>query len=178
MKSLFVLLLLGAAPMWSQVNYGEVHLRIVDPSGAPISAVVALTCSGNGYDKSFPSDGAGIVLVKQIPYGVYQMKVSQTGLAPFSKTVVVRSALPVDEVARLRVASQITQITVSGTGPLIDPYLPSSVMQIGANEIERRLSALPGRSVQDLVASQPGWLYEGNAVLHPRGSEYQTQLAG
>ena len=24
--------------------------------------------------------------------------------------------------------------------------------------------------------SQPGWLYEGNAVLHPRGSEYQTQF--
>jgi hypothetical protein len=23
------------------------------------------------------------------------------------------------------------------------------------------------------VNSQPGWLYEGNAVLHPRGSEYQ-----
>ena len=28
----------------------------------------------------------------------------------------------------------------------------------------------------DLVNSQPGWLYEGNAVLHPRGSEYQTQF--
>jgi len=27
-----------------------------------------------------------------------------------------------------------------------------------------------------LVNSQPGWLYEGNAVLHPRGSEYQTQF--
>jgi outer membrane cobalamin receptor len=26
------------------------------------------------------------------------------------------------------------------------------------------------------VNSQPGWLYEGNAVLHPRGSEYQTQV--
>ncbi len=24
--------------------------------------------------------------------------------------------------------------------------------------------------------SQPGWLYEGNAVLHPRGSENQTQF--
>jgi hypothetical protein len=35
---------------------------------------------------------------------------------------------------------------------------------------------LPGRSLQDLVNSQPGWLYEGNAVLHPRGSEYQTQF--
>ncbi len=30
--------------------------------------------------------------------------------------------------------------------------------------------------MQDLVNSQPGWLYEGNAVLHPRGSEYQTQF--
>jgi hypothetical protein len=26
------------------------------------------------------------------------------------------------------------------------------------------------------VNSQPGWLYEGNAILHPRGSEYQTQF--
>ncbi len=30
--------------------------------------------------------------------------------------------------------------------------------------------------MQDLVITQPGWLYEGNAVLHPRGSEYQTQF--
>ncbi len=30
--------------------------------------------------------------------------------------------------------------------------------------------------MQDLVNSQPGWLYEGNAVLHPRGAEYQTQF--
>src|ERR1019366_1020647 len=37
-------------------------------------------------------------------------------------------------------------------------------------------SSIPGRSVVDLVNSQPGWFYEGNAVLHPRGSEYQTQF--
>jgi hypothetical protein len=49
-------------------------------------------------------------------------------------------------------------------------------MQIGAGQIEQRISSLPGRSVQDLVDTQPGWLYEGNAVLHPRGSEYQTQF--
>ena len=48
--------------------------------------------------------------------------------------------------------------------------------QIGSDTIEHRLSSIPGRSLQDLVNSQPGWLYEGNAVLHPRGSEYQTQF--
>ena len=61
-------------------------------------------------------------------------------------------------------------------GTLIDPDQPSSIMQIGSRQIQDRVQSLPGRSVQDLVVSQPGWLYEGNAVLHPRGSEYQTQL--
>ena len=49
-------------------------------------------------------------------------------------------------------------------------------MEIGSKQIEDRVQSLPGRSVQDLVVTQPGWLYEGNAVLHPRGSEYQTQF--
>jgi hypothetical protein len=47
---------------------------------------------------------------------------------------------------------------------------------MGLQTIQDRLTALPGRSMQDLVNSEPGWLYEGNAVLHPRGSEYQTQF--
>jgi len=37
------------------------------------------------------------------------------------------------------------------------------------------MTALPGRSLPDLVNTQPGWLLEANGILHPRGSEYQTQ---
>ena len=58
----------------------------------------------------------------------------------------------------------------------MDPYRPGSVNELGGKQIQDRLTALPGRGIQDLVNSQPGWLYEGNAVLHPRGSEYQTQF--
>src|SRR5215469_4891175 len=47
---------------------------------------------------------------------------------------------------------------------------------LGTETIEQRAESLPGRSLQELVNSQPGRLYEGNAVLHPRGSEYQTQF--
>ena len=46
---------------------------------------------------------------------------------------------------------------------------------MGTDTLEHRSTALPGRSVIDLVNSQPGWLLESNGVLHPRGSEYQTQ---
>jgi hypothetical protein len=72
--------------------------------------------------------------------------------------------------------SENASVKVTGTDTLMDPYRPGSVNELGAEQIQDRLTALPGRGIQDLVNSQPGWLYEGNAVLHPRGSEYQTQF--
>ena len=65
---------------------------------------------------------------------------------------------------------------VSAANTLIDPDQAGPLARLAQTYIQNRLSSLPGRSLQDLVNSQPGWLYEGNAVLHPRGSEYQTQF--
>ncbi len=97
-------------------------------------------------------------------------------LAPFSGSVEVRSAAPTDKLVKLGLVSIETTIEVTGSDTLIDPQSAGSVNQIGSEAIEGRVTSLPGRSLQDLVNSQPGWLYEGNAVLHPRGSEYQTQF--
>ena len=176
MKRLFVLVLLGVGFLSGQADTGEIHLRITDPSGAAMSAAVELSSVGNGYDKFFVSDGDGRALIQQIPFGVYRLQVRRAGFAVFSTTFPVSSSLLLDEAIQLRVAAQVTQIHVSATDTLINPDRPSAVIEIGENEIRQRLSSLPGRSVQDLVNSQPGWLCEGNAVLHPRGSEYQTQF--
>jgi hypothetical protein len=176
MKRLLFFLLLSALPLYSQVDAGELRLRVSAPSGVPVKSVVELVCAGNGFHKSLETDDSGAVSVKGIPYGVYQVQVEQPGFAPFSGSVEIRSALPVEEVVHLSLASLITNVTVVGDGTLIDPNRPGSVMQIGTPQIEQRVSSLPGRSVQDLVNSQPGWLYEGNAVLHPRGSESQVQF--
>jgi hypothetical protein len=176
MKSKFVLLLLTAVPAWCQVNYGEVRVEITDPSGAPIRASVEMICAGNGYDKTFTSDETGKVTILEVPYGIYQAQVRRPGFAALSNTVEVRSGVPVTAKLRLSLLAVKTQINVTGADTLIDLHGSSSVMQIGAKQIDQRVASLPGRSVQDLVNSQPGWLYEGNAVLHPRGSEYQTQF--
>ncbi|HTF68273.1 MAG TPA: TonB-dependent receptor [Edaphobacter sp.] len=176
MNRFLIVLLLSAVPALAQANYGEVRLKITGPSGTAIKAVVELICTGNAYDKSFATDDSGALSVKQVPYGVYRVQVQQAGFASSSKTIEVHSALLLEEPIQLSIASLITNVNVTDTGTLIDPYRPASVMQIGAEQINQRLASLPGRSVQDLVNSQPGWLYEGNAVLHPRGSEYQTQF--
>ena len=176
MNKLLTLLLLTALPAIGQVNYGELRLKLTDPSGTGVQASVELTCAGNGYGKTFTSDASGNLAVQSMPYGIYEIQVTKSGFAPLSTSVDVRSALPVSESIYLHVASVVTKVNVAATSTLIDPDSQSSVMQIGAKQIEERLSSLPGRSVQDLVNSQPGWLYEANAVLHPRGSEYQTQF--
>ncbi len=176
MKKLLALLWLVILPAAAQVNYGELHLTVADPSGMGIQATVELTCAANGYDQTLVSNASGELSVHSVPFGVYQVQVTKAGFTPFSTAVEIRSALPVPESIQLSLASVITKVNVTAADTLIDPASPSSVMQIGTRQIEQRLSSLPGRSVQDLVNSQPGWLYEGNAVLHPRGSEYQTQF--
>src|SRR5262249_60667798 len=59
--------------------------------------------------------------------------------------------------------------------PLIAAHDTTTSHRIGADALQRRSTALPGRSLPDLVSTQPGWLLEANGILHPRGSEYQTQ---
>src|SRR3989441_2705065 len=67
------------------------------------------------------------------------------------------------------------QVTVSADSTLLEPHQAPSIHRIGSETLEHRTPALPGRALPDLVNTQPGWLLEANGVLHPRGSEYQTQ---
>lgn len=141
-----------------------------------MKAAVRLTSSGSGYSNTFATDASGTASVQRLAYGIYLVSIDQPGFVSVSQPVEIHSAIPVDFTVRLQVAPVTTQVTVNNAATLIDPDRTGSVMQIGSKQIEQRLASLPGRSVQDLVNSQPGWLYEGNAVLHPRGSEYQTQF--
>jgi hypothetical protein len=101
--------------------------------------------------------------------------VSRDGFAPFSGLVEIRSALPTEYPVTLNLAAMQTQVTVSGDATLIDLRQAGTAHRIGAETMGQRTTALPGRALPDLVNTQPGWLLEANGILHPRGSEYQTQ---
>ncbi len=164
-----------AFPLLAQVNTGELRLRVTDQSGLGLEASVTISSEMNQYRTAFTTTNAGEVDIRKLTYGIYLIHAEKTGFTAATEEFEIRSAVPVEHTLKLTVAPVSASVNVS-SAPLVDPYLPSSVMQIGSNQIQERVGSLPGRSVQDLVNSQPGWLYEGNAVLHPRGSEYQTQL--
>ncbi len=175
-KALFVAVILWAVPILSQSSTGELRLTVTDPKGLGLKSTVELVSEGNEYRNTFTTDDEGTLDAKRLPYGVYEIEIRAKGFADDSEPIEIRSALPLDRTIQLKLGSVSESVKVSAAGTLIDPHRAGSVNEMGAETIENRLTALPGRSMQDLVNSEPGWLYEGNAVLHPRGSEYQTQF--
>jgi hypothetical protein len=162
--------------LFGQRNSGELRLKVVDPSGLAVKTTVQITSEANQYRNSLTTDDQGNLDAKRLPYGIYLVQIQAPGFALLSEPVEIRSAFPLDRTIALKVASVSESIKVTASGTLVDPYRAGSFNQMGSETIQNRLTALPGRSMQDLVNSEPGWLYEGNAVLHPRGSEYQTQF--
>ena len=175
-KALIAAVLLWALPVLAQRTTGELRLTVTDTSGLGLKSTVELVSEANDYRHTFTTDDQGNLDARRLPYGIYQVQIQAEGFAQLSESVEIRSALPVARRIRLKVASVSESVKVSASATLIDPYRAGSVDEMGLETIQNRLTALPGRSMQDLVNSEPGWLYEGNAVLHPRGSEYQTQF--
>lgn len=167
---------LCAWPALGQGNAGELDLRVTDPSGAGLKAAVALTSEANQYHAVLATNRQGQLQVQRLPFGIYQVQVSAPGFAPVANAIAVRSAIPAAYTIRLRLAAVHKAVTVSAEKTLLNPEQTGAVSEIGRSAIQHRITALPGRSLQALINAQPGWLYEGNAVLHPRGSEYQTQF--
>ena len=171
-----LVLLLVATPFFAQSNTGELRLQVIDPSGLGVKSSVKLASEVNQFSNSYSTDTGGNLNAKLLPFGVYQILIDRQGLAPFAGSLEIRSAVPVKYHVKLTLSSTNTSIVVTGQPTLIDPHRVGDINRIGLQTIEEREKSIPGRSVVDLVNSQPGWIYEGNAVLHPRGSEYQTQF--
>jgi len=165
-----------ALPAFAQGHSGELHLKLQDPRGAGVRTTVELVCEANDFRNTFTTDDSGVLVAKRLPLGLYRAQIQEAGFAPASVEIEVRSAIPVHSVINLSLAAVSTSVTVEAERTLLDPRRVNSVNEIGSTTIETRTTSLPGRSLQDLVNAQPGWLYEGNAVLHPRGAEYQTQF--
>ena len=165
-----------AAPLFCQSTDGELRVTVTDPSGLAVKTTVQIVSTANQYRNSLTTNNQGKLDVPRLPYGIYQLEIQQSGFAPISESVEIRSSIPAEFAIQLKLPTVNQSATVTAQNTLIDPDQAGSVSQIGSDAIQNRISSVPGRSLQDLVNSQPGWLYEGNAVLHPRGSEYQTQV--
>ena len=167
--------LLFALGQFSQSNTGELRLIVTDPGGLPLPGRVEISSEATQVDLALETDPQGRVSARRLPFGRYRVSAVRTGFTAFNSIVEIHSALPLDYPVVLALAAVQTQVTVSAADTLLDVRRTATSHRIGSDALEQRTTALPGRALPDLANTQPGWLLEANGILHPRGSEYQTQ---
>jgi len=179
-NGLRMLLLIAAgcsatSPLLAQRERGELRIEVRDAQGIELAASGELLSEGNQFRRGFQAGKDGKYVAQDLPFGVYRLSLNCEGFAAWSKLIEIRSEMPVRVSAILGIAPITTQVEVSDTATLVDPSRIGTVFPVGKQNIDEQISAQPGRTISDLVNDQPGWLYEANGILHPRGSEYDVQ---
>src|SRR4030095_7600901 len=159
----------------AQIMEGELRVTVRDPGGRSVAARIELASRNPPFRTEAQADSLGQVRLLRLPPGVYRLVVTSAGFEEFVDMIEIRSAVPQQKEIVLKLAAVATEITVQAKVPLIDPLQPGQVMQAGRGPLERTLGTTLGRSTVDVITTMPGWLLEANAVLHPGGSEYDTQ---
>jgi hypothetical protein len=98
----------------------------------------------NQYRNTLATSDHGTLEVHRLPYGMYQLEISQPGFAAVSESVEIRSSIPTEHAIQLKVPTLTESVTVSTDRTLIDPDQAGAVSQIGSDQIQSRLSSLPG----------------------------------
>jgi hypothetical protein len=173
---LFGLFISFAVPALAQPAAGEIRVRALDDTGAGIVADAVLESQATHVRRTFRTDVVRAAVVSPVPFGIYRLELTGAGFSPYSTTIDVRSEIPIEHAATLRLAPVQAAVSVrAASETLLDPYRSSAVTYLGGEQLRDRTVSSPGRSIIDLVNMQPGWLLEANGVLHARGSEYQIQ---
>ena len=152
MKSLLSFLL-WTLPLVAQSNMGELRLKVTDPSGLGVKSAVELVSEANHYRQSLVTDEGGNLVVKRLPFGVYQLEIRHATFAPASQSIEIRSAAPTHQLVKLRLVPIETTVKVTATDTLIDPHSIGTVDQVGSETIADRVTSLPGRSLQSAPAT-------------------------
>ncbi len=162
-------LLVSPCVLFAQQERGELRVEVRDPQGATVTGEGELVSELNQVRHEFKVGADGKSVVQGLPFGRYHASFRAQGFAEWSGMLEIRSEVPLTFAITLGVAPVTTQVKVSDSATLVDPSRSGVAYAVGKNTID-------GRTLSDLVNDQPGWIYEANGVLHPRGSEYDVQF--
>ncbi|MBV9500754.1 MAG: carboxypeptidase regulatory-like domain-containing protein [Acidobacteriaceae bacterium] len=165
---------IGATLGYTQTDTGEIRIFVTDATKLALPSSLVLTSQASRTRRECQTNDAGEFIFQHLPFGVYRLTVQHAGFAPYATSIDVHSAVPHTIQVQLSVQAASTEVMVSEAATLLDPHRTGVDYSVGSQQIAEEQSVVPGRGLLDLIDDQPGWLFEGNAVLHPRGSEYQT----
>ena len=162
---------------WAQAS-ATLTGRVVDPDGSAVAgARVALENRVAGFERQTLTDGEGAFAFANVPFQTCSLRVGAPGFAPDTRTVVLRSNIPVTLEVRLALAAhaESVQVAAFAEAPLIDAQATGTRTELNAGAIDRMPLATGTRGLESVLLSFPGFAADANGAIHPRGAHNQMQ---
>jgi Outer membrane cobalamin receptor protein len=177
LKRLLISLAIVAAAEAQSINSGTIAGVVTDQSGAVISkAKVQLKNQITGYQQSVTTSATGEFRFNNIPQNNYHLAAEAPGFAPGHQDVDVRSSLPITANFSLKVASEITTMTVQAEGSVIESD-PSSHQDVDRSSFLKLPNFDPGGQLSQAITYSTGAVAaDANGFFHPLGDHAQTTL--
>jgi hypothetical protein len=165
----FIALVLGSIlhgrTVDAQLQQGSIHGSVLLPDGALADSAVVTLLDPLGGQLATATVISGSFTLPQVPIGIYTLRAEAPPLQATLQQLAVTSAVPVKVQLRLSaVASE--QVDVHGGD---QPAATTRRVTLGGDAVRRAAARLRSRSVQDAIATTPGWATEDNGLLHVRG---------
>jgi hypothetical protein len=149
--------LLVSGSLLGQVLYGNLVGNVTDPQQASVAkAVVEIKNKGTGYAMSAMTDDRGAYELRNIPPGVYDIKISASGFSTFEAREVAIEANNIARIdANMKIGSVSETVTVSAEVAALQTDKSDLHKDVSAAELVRApLSAY--RNFQSVIDLVPG----------------------
>src|SRR5438309_7199053 len=157
-------------------NLGIVEGTVVGEGDAPIAgAKVQLTTrEGRAVDEHV-TDASGHFEFEQVPFGTYRVRATDSAGLVAEESIRVGSGVVVRVPLSLRAAAE-QQVVVQGHRPLAPP--PSKTASSASTLEHQQIDELPRgdtQSVNEILSTQPGFVYDAFGNLFTRGNHANIQ---
>jgi hypothetical protein len=138
-------------------------------------ATVRITNGVTRFVKEVETDSDGHFAAINLPLESYSIQVQKDGFTTWTKTVALRSAVPVSLEVALVVATENQAIVVGEVDSLmlVKSEETGTRVQMNQSDIEKMAFSTANRGVEAIMVTFPGFMQNANGAIHPRGAHNQ-----
>src|SRR5436305_9433993 len=99
-----------------QLSRGELSFAVIDPSGSVVpGARIELVSQASHTALALETDREGRQVFRELPFGVYAVRIAHSGFVPASVKVELNSHIPREEAVTLALRGISSEVNVSST---------------------------------------------------------------
>ena len=147
---------------------------VSDPQGGTLpGTTVTLRHGTSGLERLAVAGDHGAFEFRNLPLGVYDLRLALPGFAPGQRRVDLTSAFPVHVTVTLQLAALTDVVDVAPEAPVVDDESAGTRHAVSVTRIDRMPVAVSSRGLESVLVAFPGFSQNANGAIHPRGAHNQ-----